>query len=61
MPGLPHWRDAEAYAAVRASGPLGLAWELLRRDPAYRTDAIALRAGDDAAHFAAVWGLHFPS
>jgi hypothetical protein len=58
--GLPDWRDTAAYAAVLASGRPALAWELLRRDPAYRGDVRAVPAGDEAAHFATVWGLHFP-
>jgi hypothetical protein len=60
MSGLPDWRYTVAYAAVRAGGRLALAWELLRRDPAYRSDFSAVRGGDAAAHFAGVWGLHFP-
>lgn len=57
--GLPDWRDADAYAAVLAGGRLALAWELLRRDPAYRSNFSAVRDDDAAAHFAAAWGLHF--
>ncbi|MCG7349864.1 transcriptional regulator domain-containing protein [Sphingomonas sp. ACRSK] len=60
MAGLPDWRDTAAYAAVRSGGQLALAWELLRRDPAYRSDFGAVRGDNAAAHFAAVWGLHFP-
>jgi hypothetical protein len=60
LSGLPDWRETVAYAAVLAGGRLTLAWELLRRDPAYRSDFSAVRGNDAAAHFAAVWGLHFP-
>ncbi|MDE8652466.1 transcriptional regulator domain-containing protein [Novosphingobium album (ex Liu et al. 2023)] len=60
MSGLPDWRDTVAYAAVLAGGRPALAWELLRRDPAYRADMRAVPASEAAAHFAALWGLHFP-
>lgn len=58
--GLPDWQETVAYAAVFAGGRLALAWELLRRDPAYRSDFSAVRGNDAAAYFPAVWGLHFP-
>ncbi|WP_296614651.1 DUF6499 domain-containing protein [Sphingomonas sp.] len=52
----PDWRDADAYAPVLLGGRPALAWELLRRDPAYR----AFVARDDSARAAASrWGLHF--
>jgi hypothetical protein len=60
MPGPPDWRETAAYAAVLAGGRPALAWELLRRDPAYRSDFSAVPGDAAAAHFAAVWGLHFP-
>lgn len=60
MTGLPDWRDAAAYAPALAGGRLALAWELLRRDPAYRSDFSSVRGDDAAVHFSAVWGLHFP-
>ncbi len=57
--------DSEALATVRQQGLPALAWEVLRRDPAYsaayqtwcerseRQDLV------DPA-FVARWGLHFP-
>lgn len=54
---LPDWRDAGAYAPILAGGRPALAWELLRRDPAYR--AFSRQTG--VAHTdASRWGLHFP-
>lgn len=37
MPGFPHhrWPGYEAYRYLEHVGPTGLAWEWLRRDPAY--------------------------
>jgi hypothetical protein len=63
LAGLPDWRDADAYAPVLAGGRPAIAWELLRRDEAYRAD-YAVTAGfsparDQAATFATKWGLHF--
>ena len=59
--GLPDWRDAGAYAPVLDGGRPALAWELLRRDPAYRAGFAACGsvASDRAKVFAAEWGLHF--
>ena len=56
--GLPDWRDANAYAPVRRGGRPALAWELLRRDPAYRE---AVRVSHGKVNFASAtdWGLHF--
>lgn len=54
----PDWRDPLPYAPIVARGRPALAWELLRRDPAYRA-AYAV-AGGLQASCAAVWGLHFP-
>lgn len=55
------WRDACAYSGLAATGARGLAWELLRRDPAYPDRADpgdgALVVADSA--FVARWGLHF--
>lgn len=45
MRGLPDWRDAGAYAPVLAGGRPALAWELLRRDPAFRVDPDPVRWG----------------
>lgn len=58
------WRDASAYQFIVFGGRASLAWELLRRDPAYHADtdgnsdrAASLLAADTAC--AARWGLHF--
>ena len=52
----PNWRDTRVYAPILAGGRAALAWELLRRDPAYR--AAAASAGMDGP-IDARWGLHF--
>lgn len=57
--------DPAAHEAVVRRGRSALAWEVLRRDPAYRnayTQLPALpQAGMSAdADFVARWGLHFP-
>ncbi len=52
----PDWRDAGVYAPVLAGGRPALAWELLRRDPAYRDFA---EQGDASDAAAPRWGLHF--
>ena len=62
----PDWRDAQGYAALLRAEPVAIAWEWLRRDPAYRAAAAGTRHRDMAADFAAVprdpaagpWGLH---
>lgn len=52
----PDWRETGAYAPIVAGGRPALAWELLRRDPAYRAFADGAGPGDaDASD----WGLHF--
>ena len=51
----PDWRDTSAYAPVLAGGRSALAWELLRRDPAYRAFAATAAPDSDASR----WGLHF--
>ena len=54
----PNWRDAGAYAPIVAGGRPALAWELLRRDPAYCAFFDGARStGADASD----WGLHFRS
>jgi len=61
LTGLPDWRDAGAYAPALAGGRPAIAWELLRRDPAYRADH-AVRGSvphDRSSTFATDWGLHF--
>jgi hypothetical protein len=52
----PDWRDTEIYAPVLAGGRPALAWELLRRDPAYREDCAGAGASSDVG---SRWGLHF--
>jgi|GEM_PF-2470736 len=56
--------DPAAYGAIARRGRSALAWEALRRDPAYRADyerlaslPVAGVAADPA--FVARWGLHF--
>jgi hypothetical protein len=56
--------DPAAYQAIARRGRPALAWEILRRDPAYRAAYAALPASGDAgavadANFVAQWGLHF--
>lgn len=57
--------DPEAEAAIARFGRSALAWEVLRRDPAYCAAFAALptlpaqgMAADPA--FTGRWGLHFP-
>jgi hypothetical protein len=57
--------DSAAEAAIARFGRSALAWEVLRRDPAYRAAFAALpalpgrgMAADPA--FTARWRLHFP-
>ena len=57
--------DPDAQDAVRRLGRSALAWEVLRRDPAYREAFRTLSLKPDgpmvvAPAFAARWGLHFP-
>lgn len=55
-----NWADPDAYAAIAARGRSGLAWELLRRDPAYPAAFAGGRAEQSAdSAFTARWGLHF--
>lgn len=58
------WREPDPYVGLGRYGPRGVAWELLRRDPAYPgtdipavPDGHPLPAADRA--FVARWGLHF--
>lgn len=56
--------DPDAFEAITVRGRSALAWEVLRRDPAYRHDYGALPARPVAgmatsAEFTARWGLHF--
>lgn len=57
--------DPAAFEAIVRRGRSALAWEVLRRDPAYRaayaglpTQTLTGVAAD--ADFVACWGLHFP-
>ena len=57
--------DPAAHEAIVRRGRSALAWEVLRRNPAYRAAYAGLPtlppvgvAAD--ADFAADWGLHFP-
>lgn len=57
--------DLEGHATVRRLGRPALAWEVLRRDPAYceafRELSLAPeRPGVVDTAFSARWGLHFP-
>ena len=56
------WRSPGAYAFADRLAPEGLAWEFLRRNPEYRTDASAAAAieGSSPDDPAARWGLRFP-
>ncbi len=57
--------DPDAFETIARKGRSALAWEVLRRDPAYRAAYAGLLAlpqpgvAADAA-FVARWGLHFP-
>lgn len=56
--------DPDVFDTVARRGPSALAWEVLRRDPAYRTAYSSLTARpsvDSCADpaFVADWGLHF--
>lgn len=57
--------DTAAHEAIARRGRPALAWEVLRRDPAYRAAYTRLpvlprtHATADA-DFVAQWGLHFP-
>lgn len=61
---LPDWRDRAAYEAIPALGCGALAWEVLRRDPAYwrfaRASALTAEMSARESGAAAEWGLHFP-
>jgi hypothetical protein len=57
--------DPAAFEGILRRGRSALAWEVLRRDPAYGAAYAALPALPPAdlaadAAFAARWGLHFP-
>jgi hypothetical protein len=57
--------DPAAFEAILRRGRSALAWEVLRRNPAYRAAYAALPVAPLAgvaadADFVAHWGLHFP-
>ncbi len=57
--------ETAAFDAVMRFGRSALAWEVLRRNPAYHAAFQALPALPEAGmaadpDFAARWGLHFP-
>ncbi|WP_442947384.1 transcriptional regulator domain-containing protein [Novosphingobium sp.] len=56
------WRDPERYRALAGMDRAGLAWEWLRRDPAYvewyASASELTRSGWDGGA-ARAWGLHF--
>jgi hypothetical protein len=57
--------ESAAFEAIVGRGRSALAWEVLRRDPAYRAAYAALPAAPLTgiaadADFVAHWGLHFP-
>lgn len=54
---LPEWHDEAAYAPLRSADRAILAWEWLRRVPAYRTAYREAGRGDDESA-ALRWGLH---
>lgn len=68
--GLPDWHDAAPYARLVTLDRAGMAWEWLRRDPAYRLfhaeSSSEHRGGEDGAVVRALpqvpsarWGLLF--
>lgn len=56
--------DPTPFAAIARQGRSALAWEILRRDPAYRAayrDLPVFARGQVAGlRFVSRWGLHFP-
>lgn len=56
--------DPDAFEAILRRGRSALAWEVLRRDPAYRVAYARLTWSPQAGvaapdDFVADWGLHF--
>ena len=63
MPSIPDWRSTAAYAYLNELDPAQLAWEFLRRNPAYKRDyrtAIRRLARGHTDAFSSRWGLRFP-
>lgn len=56
------WRKAEDYSDIAAMSPQDLAWQYLRRNPAYQAAFIAARGVPDTTRqaIATTWGLRFP-
>ena len=52
--------DPDAVEAVMRRGRSALAWEVLRRDPAYSAAFADLGGRQPEPAFVADWGLHFP-
>lgn len=57
--------DLDAFDAIARAGRSALAWEVLRRDPAYRAAydrllALPVTGASADPAFVADWGLHFP-
>ncbi len=50
------WQSSAAYLYVLQLDPAGLAWEYLRRNPAYREECRHGTRPGAALH----WGLSFP-
>ena len=57
------WRSPETYSRVERADMAGLAWEYLRRNPAYRQQFRALVNPLDGppSEFRQKWGLTFRS
>ena len=51
--------DPDAFEAILRRGRSALAWEVLRRDPAYRADQAVTSGLPADAAFVSRWGLHF--
>ena len=54
----PDWRNAKAYEGVTSLMPREIAWEFLRRNPAYRVDFKKSQrlSGDMTEKIAHHWG-----
>ena len=62
MPSIGQWRDASAYDYIQDLDPAAIAWEFLRRNPAYQQDYKAVMQHDQdnkpaIKALAARWGL----
>ena len=57
--------NSDVFDAIARAGRSALAWEVLRRDPAYRAAydrllALPVTGASADPAFVADWGLHFP-